>query len=207
MKIHFGISRWRKNKKRTYLILKKNGIYYCICLFFITFPLAHGQTRGSIPETLLRPGWGESSRYPLDLVIGELGQGRASAAAYTYANSIAAGLLSGQVTHSALVLIEPSLRRNYLNSLGKIAPRSFRVGGGRQEPDGAVSFLVRFIGRDYGITGELYIKFSSRQNHEDGEETGSWIFDELLLEEAKSHNEVNQVAMSRLDLLPYERFF
>jgi hypothetical protein len=187
--------------------MKKNGVYYCIFLFFITFLQVHGQTRGSIPEALLRPGWGESSRYPMDLVIGELGQGKASAAAYTYAISIAAGLLSGQINHFGLVSIEPALREIYLKSLGKITPRSFRVGGGRQEPDGAVSFLVRFIGRDYGITGELYIKFFSRQDQEDEEETGSWIFDELLLEEAKSHNEVNQEITSRLDLLPYERFF
>jgi hypothetical protein len=190
-----------------YSILKKNGIYYIICLFFITFLPVYGQTRGSIPEVLLRPGWGESARYPVDLVIGELGQGKAPAPAYTYANSIAAGLFSGQVTHPALVSIDPALREGYLKSLGKIVPRSFRLGGGRQEPDGAVSFLVRFIGRDYGITGELYIIFSTRQRHENGEETGSWTFDELLFEEAKRHDDVNQEAMSRLDLLPYERFF
>jgi len=163
------------------------------------FP-AYGQGRGSIPEILLRPSWGETSRYPVDIVIGELGQGRAPSAAYLYANSVAAGLLSGQKNHPALVSVNPALRENLLNSLGRIAPRTFRLGGGRREPDGAVSFLVRFIGRDYGITGELYIK-------EDAPETGSWIFDELLLEEAKRLDDAVQETVDRLDILPYERFF
>jgi hypothetical protein len=186
--------------------LKKK--FFCIIfLFFITFLSVHSQTRGSIPEALLRPGWGESSRYPFDLVIGELGQGKAPAAAYAYANTIAEGLLSGQVTHSALVSVDPALRESYLSTLEKIAPRSYRLGGGRLEPDGVVSFLVRFIGRDYGITGELYIIFSTRQMQEDGDEIGRWILDELLFEKAKSHNDINKEVMNRLDLLPYERFF
>ena len=185
--------------------MKKTIIYCGICLFFTAFLPIYGQSRGSIPEALLRPGWGESSRYPADLVIGEIGQGKAPAAAYSYANSIAEGLLSGQVTHPALVSIDPALRTNYLSSLRAIAPQSFRIGGGRQEPDGTVSFLVRFIGRDRGITGELYIVSSIRQRQEG--ETGNWMFDELLLEEAKSHSDINQETINRLDLLPYERFF
>ncbi|MDR2922901.1 MAG: hypothetical protein LBU85_06135, partial [Treponema sp.] len=34
---------------------------------------------GSIPEELLRPRRGEAPRYPVDTVIGELGQGKAQA--------------------------------------------------------------------------------------------------------------------------------
>jgi hypothetical protein len=175
-------------------------------LFFITviFATAQGQGsyRGSIPEALLRPNRGESPRYPIDLVIGELGQGRASAAAYSYANLVAAGLLSGQMSHSALSSINPGLRETYLNTLGRVSPRSYRIGGGRGEPDGAVSFLVRFIGREFGITGELYIRY--------GETTGSWAVDEILFDEAKHRDIEYQEAMQRrhrLDLQPYERFF
>ena len=181
-------------------------------LFLVTaiFAAAQGQGsyRGSIPEALLRPGRGESARYPIDLVIGELGQGRASAAAYSYANSVAAGLLSGQMSNSALSSINPGLRETYLSTLGRVSPRSYRIGGGRQEPDGAVSFMVRFIGREYGITGELYIRYTTRQTEE--ETTGSWSVDELLLDEAKSRETEHQEALQRrhrLDLLPYERFF
>ena len=196
-----------KINKEVYCTLKRNKIYYAACLFFITLLPLFGQSRGSIPEALLRPGFGEAASYPKDFVIGELGQGRAPAAAYAYANSIAEGLLSGQVAHPSLVSIDPALRENYLSAIRAIAPRGFRIGGGRQEPDGAVSFLVRFIGRDRGITGELYIVSSTRQRQEGEGETGNWMFDELLLEEAKSHSDINQETINRLDLLPYERFF
>jgi len=177
-------------------------VFCCICLFFMVCFAANGQTRGTIPEELLRPGRGESSRYPADTVIGELGQGRAPAAAYSFANSIAAGLFSGQAGNPALASINPSLRERYLLTLGSISPRSYRLGGGREEADGAVSFLIRFIGREYGITGEIYLRSAAQ--------TGNWVFDELLLEEAKSREVEEQESAQlrhRLDLLPYERFF
>ena len=173
----------------------------------------YGQTRGTIPEELLRPNRGEGSRYPVDTVIGELGQGRAPSAAYSYAVSVAEGFLSGQVTNQALASVNPDLRESYLYTLGKIAPRSFRLGGGREEIDGAVSFLVRFIGREYGITGELYVRYVTRQVHDDDGEvtvTGSWVFEEMLLEEAKSRDterEESSQLRQRMDMLPYERFF
>jgi hypothetical protein len=181
-------------------------------LFLMTaiFVTAQGQGsyRGSVPEVLLRPSKGESPRYPIDLVIGELGQGRASAGAYSYANLIAAGLLSGQMSNSALSSINPSLREIYLDTLGIISPRSYRIGGGKEEPDGAVSFLVRFIGREFGITGELYIRYTTREI--DGETTGSWSVDEFLFNEAKHRDIEFQEAVQmrhRLDLQPYDRFF
>ena len=199
---------------RGVLILINMRVFGCVSLFFITaiFASAQGQGsyRGSIPETLLRPGRGESSRYPIDMVIGELGQGRASAAAYSFASSVAAGLLSGQMSHSALSSINPGMRESYLYTLGRISPRSYRIGGGREEPDGAVSFVVRFIGREYGISGELYIRFTVRRTEEEEAPTGSWVFEELLLDEARSRDSEHQEALQRrhrLDLLPYERFF
>jgi hypothetical protein len=47
----------------------------------------------------------------------------------------------------------------FVSELNGISPQAYRLGGGREEPDGAVSFMVRFLGRDMGITGELYIRF------------------------------------------------
>ncbi|MDR1838103.1 MAG: hypothetical protein LBQ93_00755 [Treponema sp.] len=185
-------------------------MFSCICLFFIACFAAHGQTRGSIPEELLHPGRGESSRYPADTVIGELGQGKAPAAAYSYANSLAEGLFSGQMGNSALASINPSLREKYLTALGSISPRSYRLGGGREEADGAVSFIIRFIGREYGITGEMYLRYARQTGSGETSQTGNWMFDELLLEEAKSREVEEQEAAKlrhRLDLLPYERFF
>ena len=190
--------------------MKNMRVFIYICLFFIVCFTAHGQTRGTIPEELLRPGRGESSRYPADMVIGELGQGRAPAAAYSYANSVAAGLLSGQMGNSALASINPSLREKYLLALGNISPHSYRLGGGREEADGAVSFTIRFIGREYGITGEMYLRNTRQTGAGETAQAGNWVFDELLLEEAKSREVEEQEAAQmrhRLDLLPYERFF
>jgi hypothetical protein len=195
---------------------KNMRLFICICLFFVfSAPNTQGQDRGSIPEELLRPRWNVSPHYPADIVIGDLGQGKASDAAYSYANSIASAILSRQRGHPSLASVNPDLLDSYFYALGRVAPVSFRLGGGREEADGAISFLIRYIGRDYGITGELYIRYRTRQiQGEDGEitQTGNWVFDDLLFEEAKSHEQEFQESMQRaekhrLNYLPYERFF
>ncbi len=167
-------------------------------------------SRGSIPEELLRPKRGESPHYPIDTVIGELGRGKASEVAFTFANNIGSALLEGDKANSALASIEKAVKENLLSALEVIVPVSFRIGGGREEADGAVSFLVRFIGKDQGITGELYIRYKTRQNQgQDGEvkTTGYWVFEELLLEEAKDREVEQKESIYRHDFYPYERFY
>ena len=175
--------------------------FLALCLFLLiplsAFSQSREQFRGSIPETLFRPGRTESPRFPWDVVIGELGRGNASAAAFSFANSIAAALLSGQTGHPALASINSFSREQYLSALGIINPESFRIGGGREERDGSVSFLLRFIGRDFGITAEMYIRYTA----------GGWVFEDLLLEEARNREIENLEARSRLDFFTYERFF
>jgi len=196
-------------------IINKRFLFF-ICVFFIVSVFfAHGQDRRSIPDELLRPKWGESPRYPADVVIGDLGQGRASSAAYSHANSIAAALLSRQRAHPSLAAVNPDLLDSYFFTLGRASPYTYRLGGGKEEADGAFSFLIRYIGRDYGVTGELYVRYMTRQvKSEDGgtAQTGIWVFDDLLLEEVKSREEeqreaVNRAEKRRLDYLPYERFY
>jgi hypothetical protein len=216
-------------------------IFALICLSFAITAFAAAQeqgivpSRGSIPEELLRPKRGEALRYPIDTVIGELGQGRASAEAYSFARSIAAGLLSGEMGNSALAGINSVVREGYLSALEIIRPASYRLGGGREEPDGAVSFMIRYIGREQGITGELYVRYVTRQTEkvikveddkaekdsEDGDEegeeaeevkveiitSGSWMFDDLILEEAQSREAEQSENLQRFDFSPYERFF
>jgi len=167
-------------------------------------------SRGSIPEELLRPKRGEAPRYPIDVVIGEMGKGNASDAAFSFANYISAAFLSGNMDNPALASIGSSLRQNLLSSLDVISPLSYRIGGGREEADGAVSFLIRFIGKEQGITGELYIRYFTRQTEgTDGEikTTGRWIFEELLLEEARDRDVEQKESMYRADFYPYERFY
>jgi len=179
----------------------------CIYLLLIMPALAFTQSYGGfIPEELLRPGRGEAPRYPVDTVIGELGQGRASVAAYAYANSVVSAVFSGRVDHPALSSVSASLREGFLSALDAIDPRSYRIGGGREEADGVVSFMVRFIGREYGITGELFIRYVV-QTGDGSAAVGSWVFEELILEEAKDRESERQESMSRYDFSPYERFF
>jgi len=186
-------------------------VYFFLCL--AVFSQAQDLLyRGSIPEELLRPKQGEAPHFPVDMVIGELGQGKASDAAYSFAKSIASGLISANMEHPGLAGINAALRENFLTVLEEISPRSYRLGGGREEPDGAVSFMIRLLGKEKGITGELFIRYVTRQikqDNEDGETktAGSWKFEDLILEEAKSREEEQHDSLQRFDFSPYERFF
>jgi len=230
--------------------------YFGLICFFLCLPFlssAQDQSyRGSIPEELLRPKRGEEPRFPVDTVIGELGQGEAPLAAYSYAKTVAAGLISASKDHPGLAGINAALREEYLSAVEEIYPRSYRLGGGREEADGAVSFMIRLIGKDAGITGELFVRYVIRQivtenkapaaaaeikeaetkeaenteasenkeaseiKEENKEEeaivkevktVGSWRFDDLILEEAKSREEEERESLQRFDFSPYERFF
>jgi len=229
--------------------MKKVRLIFCLCLIIFFPSLASSQStiyRGSIPEEFFCPKRGEAPRYPIDIVIGELGRGSASLGSFTFANSIINGFLSGKTEHIALSSIDSDLRENYLSALDVIDPVSVRIGGGRDEIDGAVSFLVRFLGKDSAITGELYVRYVTKQvpvdqpqsndnesavvvetaaepeksqDATDSEEAeviqkpvrtvsvGSWVFEELLLDEAMDREIQAREILNRIDLNSYERFY
>jgi len=196
--------------KQIAVINRLFGVSVIIGFLFLVHVFAFAQNnsgedagyRGSIPEELLRPRRGEAPRYPVDTVIGELGQGKASAAAYAFARSVAAGLVTGRMDHPGLAAINPAMLEGYLAALGRINPQNYRLGGGRNEPDGAVSFLVRFIGRERAITGELFVRLE-----DESAAVGAWVFEELILEEARSREIENDEPRQRFDFSPYERLF
>ncbi|MCL2373941.1 MAG: hypothetical protein FWC65_01695 [Treponema sp.] len=154
--------------------------------------LLHART---IPDALRMPQWGEPPRLPHDLVLGELGRGQAPEAAYHFARSLITALAAGNADAPALAGSPPALIQGHIYEIGIIEPRSFRIGGGRIEIDGNVSFLARFIGGEESITGELFIS----------EESGGWLLDELILEERRSLAEIRD--SHRFIFSPYERFF
>ena len=145
----------------------KNKFFVFALLFlFITVTLFSEDElmhRGTIPVELLRPRREESPRYPIDTVIGAMGQGSSPNEAYTIARNAAAALLAGDVDAPVLSSLNRTFLEDCLNLLDEINPRTYRLGGGREEPDGSVSFLVRFNGRDYGITGEIFIRLIQRR--------------------------------------------
>jgi hypothetical protein len=200
-------------------------------LFFLSISTVFSQTdelvqRGSIPQELLRPRREEAPRYPVDTVIGPIGQGKAPVEAYGFARRVAAALLAGNINAPVLSSVNKGFLDGCMSALNAVNPRYYRLGSGREEPDGSVSFLVRFAGRERGITGELFIRFEERVPNppplpvtEDGEETEQapptpapivekiWIFEDLILESPLSREEEIIENRQRYDFSPYERFF
>jgi hypothetical protein len=153
--------------------------------------------QGTIPEVLRQPQRGdESPRYPRDGVIGELGQGLADEGAYQYARNLLQGVLSGNRESPRLAGATQSQLKELFTSLEDLNPQLYRLGGGREEADGATSFLFRFIGRDMSMAGELYIRL----------EDNKWQLEDILVEEARALSEKGMNTY-KFDFSPYERFF
>ena len=187
----------------------------------------------TIPENLRRPRLGEAGRYPMDTIIGPLGAGEAGEDAYRFAGDLLGALVAGNRGAPALSGIEGGTLDTILESIGAINPLSCRLGGGREEADGAVSFLVRFIGREKGISGELYIRAGGAEPAGEDEPAGGaepaeemspaaadgeggaggkesagkavWRFDDLVLEDPGDRG--SPAKEGRYDFVPYERFF
>ena len=171
-----------------------------ICLFglwLITLGLFAQEATSiyAVPDVLRRPERGEAPRYPDDLVIGELGQGEISDGAYLFARNVLSAITEGR--RDAAVLANSGLAESLFEEVRGLRPRSYRLGGGRNEADGCVSFLVRLVGPVESLTGELYLRSD--------EASGRWLLDDLILEEKKVNADIRD--SYRFDFSPYERFF
>jgi len=170
-----------------------------------------------VPETLRRPERGEAPRYPEDLVIGELGQGRAPIGAYQFAQELLSALARSRNDAPIVQRSSSLITESVFEEISAINTRSYRIGGGRTELDGSVSFLVRFIGRTESITGELFVRFETPRalatalgTGEDSEEPvrqegARWLLDDLILEEKVPLSSLRDDY--RYDFSPYERFY
>jgi hypothetical protein len=172
---------------------------------------AESTDRQTIPEFLRQPQRGEASRYPTDMIIGSLARGDVPADAYDFAREVLGVLVAGNKDAPVLSAMNSVEREKIFSDLEKISPRKFRLGMGQEEVDEAVSFLVRFIGREKGIAGELYIRLvvpaageaAEAVQNEDAE--AAWLLDDLILEEERGLDEI--IEGPSFDLPPYERFF
>ena len=183
----------------------KKLICFFLCIWFTSQMVFSQDGAGHVVPGLLRqPERGEAPRYPNDLVIGELGRGDASEGAYAFARSILAALMAGRRDAPAFEDIGTSLAESFFEDIGSLAPRTFRIGGGRNEPDGCISFLVRFISREESITGELFVRWLGAG--EDGRAgTGRWVLDDLILESRRTLTDIRD--SYRFNFSPYERFY
>jgi hypothetical protein len=128
-------------------------------------------------------------------VIGELGAGEAPEGAYLFGLEALAALVMEHRNAPALQGVGSGRLDEFFQALRSIGPQKYRLGGGREEKDGGISFLVRILGRELGISGELYIR----------QEEERWFFEDLLLEEPVDL--VREREQYRYDFSPYERFY
>ena len=177
------------------------AIILFVSVFFLPelIPSQEYEVPSTIPEQLRRPLRTEAPRFPRDRVIGELGQGTAPDGAWRYAQGIGAFFIRSSVSrnlNSSLISTEDSdfLRVNF-PVMETFEPRTFHLGGGRTEIDGSVSFLIRFLGREEWIAGELYLHMVG----------ANWRLDELVLEELRTMEEGR--SSYTFEFSPYERFF
>ena len=159
---------------------------------------------GSLPLELLRPRHGEEPRFPQDYVIGVLGRCDASEESYRYARLLVAGLAAGNGNTEGVQFSEQK-RLSVVQGITGLGTRSWRVGGGRVEPDGSVSYLIRFLGRERSITGELYLRKEEAANPEE-ENSIFWRVDDVLLESPRPLAE-GKFGPGGTDMTAYERFF
>ena len=193
------------------------GFLLVFCLLFTAQTRRSNDTSNpggisSLPPELLRPRYGEEPRFPQDYVIGALGRGDASEESYRYARQIAAGLASGNGRTEGVEFSEQK-RLSVLRTIAGLGTRSWRVGGGRVEPDGSVSYLIRFLGRENSVTGELYLRreeFNPVSEPElEPEKEGNgffWRVDDILLESPRKLSE-GKYSPGGADMSAYERFF
>jgi hypothetical protein len=152
------------------------------------------------------------------MVIGSLERGNVPEDVWLFARDLLAALIAGN---------RPALSSaggfdDILETLGEINPGTYRLGSGREEPDGSFSFLVRFIGREQWIAGELYIRPGEDSGIPENAETeaeedadspavppailsAAWVFDDLLLEEKRDRG--TEKDSRSFDFSSYERFF
>jgi hypothetical protein len=106
----------------------------------------------TLPAEIHRPQYGEAPRFPRDYWIGELGRGEAGEEVYRFARRFLEDLAGGNTEQT------PEHIKASLEPLEGLEIRNVRIGGGRIEPDGSVSFMVRFLGREEAVIGEIFLR-------------------------------------------------
>jgi hypothetical protein len=144
-----------------------------------------------LPESLRQPQRGEAPRYPKDTVIGDLALGDVPDEAQNMAKRLLSAFVAADRETSVLVALDTSFLDDIFATLTPLEPQKYRLGGGKNEADGSVSFLIRVIGREAWVSGELYLKFE----HE------TWLLDDLILETPVSFSASSDAPP------PYERVF
>ncbi|GMO47118.1 MAG: hypothetical protein Ta2G_02460 [Termitinemataceae bacterium] len=161
-----------------------------LCGFFI---FSGADTDAVVPQNLLVPTRSDLQIYPIDAVIGVIGQGDSDDRAFV----LARGILNDvqKKAESERLAISASERAKLFAKIDEVGPRKFRIGGGQLEEDGSTSFLFRFIGREKELAGELYLINND----------GKFVLDDILTEDVKPLSSIENI--NTYVFTPYERFY
>jgi hypothetical protein len=182
-------------------VLRAFFVIFLITIFLLTPLLCFSQESeepsysGVIPEVLMRPSREKEPFYPVDAVIGLLGDGDVSYDANIYARGVLRDLMRSNKEAESLQNLSPDSLNEAMTKLSEVTPRKVRLGGGRDETDGSVSFLFRFMGSENELSGELYIR---------GEE-GKWKVEDIILEDPRKLSISSESFTATYT--PYERFY
>ncbi|MDR2659563.1 MAG: hypothetical protein LBC27_06190 [Spirochaetaceae bacterium] len=171
------------------------ALLLCVTFTQSSFSQEAPSFSGVIPEILMRPSREQAPVYPVDAVIGQLGEGDVSAAANIYARGVLRDLMRQNDSAESLQNLRPDLLSEAKTKIAQTTPRKARLGGGREETDGSVSFLFRFIGNEKELSGELYIR--SEENR--------WRLEDIIFEETQDLSVGSESFSSTYT--PYERFY
>jgi hypothetical protein len=150
---------------------------------------------GIVPEALIKPTRERGAFYPVDAVIGQLGTDDLTDGAGGYARSVMQDLLKQDAAAASLGNLGPDITGDAMEKLAEAAPHKWRIGGGREEADGSVSFLFRFMGREKEVSGELYLRSG----------TDGWKTEDIIFNTPKELT--IGVDTSSSGYTPYERFY
>jgi hypothetical protein len=152
-----------------------------------------------VPEQIRRPQLGEAPRIPEDSIIGPLGAGEAPAGSYRFTQVVLQNILNEEsrmeTGTNALSHLPAEQYKKIITILEDLNPEEVRIGGGQEELDASVSFLLRFIGADKWSGGEIFV----RRSEDD------WNLEDLILDAPRERNQEN--GSYRFDFPPYERFY
>jgi hypothetical protein len=154
---------------------------------------ARTQNRVPAQGNFVIPG-GEAPRYPEDFAIGSLGRGGIDPQAYAAARSILGGMRSGVSLSTFFPGMALGERNRIKGSLDAVRASTIRIGGGRVEQGGGISFLIRLIGPDLSLAGEIYVIYKD----------GSWIGEDVRMDEPITNRTPD--GMYRFDPISYTRF-
>jgi hypothetical protein len=133
-------------------------------------------------------------RLPQDFVIGKIGDEGIEPNAYRFAVDFLSSVAKSEEVAQSYTDRGLQEAKAIGPLLAPLLPVSIRVGSGTAEGEGGVSFLVRFVGKERSVSGELHLVRSS----------STWLVDELILDEPVS--DYGEDGAARFDPFTYTRF-